>query len=92
MTRFCVTLATVTVGGTVGDLNRRGVLMGFGDVAGIGALKDALAITNRNLELVLAELQETNRVRLETVSTELRQVNQTLTALIEQGASINVAG
>jgi DNA-binding HxlR family transcriptional regulator len=64
--------------------------MGFGDVAGIGALKDALAITNRNLELVLAELQETNRVRLEDVSTELRKVNESLTALLDQGATINV--
>jgi hypothetical protein len=57
--------------------------MGFGDVAGIGALKDALAITNKNLELVLAELQETNRNRLETVAVELRQVNATLTAVLE---------
>lgn len=64
--------------------------MGFGDVAGIGALKDALAITNRNLELVLAELQETNRVRLDTVSVELQQVNATLTALLNRGATINV--
>ncbi|MDQ1632251.1 MAG: hypothetical protein QOJ32_104 [Frankiaceae bacterium] len=66
--------------------------MGFGDVAGIGALKDALAITNRNLELVLAELQETNRVRLDTVSVELKQVNATLAALLDQGATINVGG
>jgi hypothetical protein len=56
--------------------------MGFGDVAGIGALKDALAITNRNLELVLAELQETNRNRLELVATELQQVNVTLSAVL----------
>ena len=56
--------------------------MGFGDVAGIGALKDALAITNRNLELVLAELQETNRNRLESVTTELKQVNATLSAVL----------
>jgi hypothetical protein len=55
--------------------------MGF-DVAGIGALKDALAITNRNLELVLAELQETNRNRLELVATELKQVNVTLSAVL----------
>jgi hypothetical protein len=56
--------------------------MGFGDVAGIGALKEALTITNRNLELVLAELQETNRNRLETVARELRQVNVTLSAVL----------
>jgi hypothetical protein len=56
--------------------------MGFGDVAGIGALKDALAITNRNLELVLAELQETNRNRLELVATELKKVNVTLSAVL----------
>ena len=57
--------------------------MGFGDVAGIGALKDALAITNKNLELVLAELQETNRNRLDVVAVELRQVNETLTAVLK---------
>jgi hypothetical protein len=57
--------------------------MGFGDVAGIGALKDALAITNKNLELVLAELQETNRNRLDLIATELQQVNVTLTAVLE---------
>jgi predicted metal-dependent TIM-barrel fold hydrolase len=56
--------------------------MGF-DVAGIGALKDALAITNKNLELVLAELQETNRNRLELIGTELQQVNETLKAVLE---------
>jgi hypothetical protein len=56
--------------------------MGFGDVAGIGALKEALTITNRNLELVLAELQETNRTRLEAVTAELRQVNATLAAVL----------
>jgi hypothetical protein len=56
--------------------------MGFGDVAGIGALKEALTITNRNLELVLAELQETNRTRLEAVTEELRQVNAQLAAVL----------
>jgi hypothetical protein len=62
--------------------------MGFGDVAGIGALKEALTITNRNLELVLAELQETNRTRLEAVTEELRQVNVTLAAVLatQEGA------
>lgn len=57
--------------------------MGFGDVAGIGALKEALTITNQNLELVLAELKETNRTRLEAVTEELRQVNAQLAALVE---------
>jgi hypothetical protein len=61
--------------------------MGFGDVAGIGALKDALTITNHNLELVLAELQETNRVRLESVTAELRRVNELLTTLAVQGGA-----
>lgn len=60
--------------------------MGFGDVAGIGALKEALTITNRNLELVLAELQETNRNRLESVTEELRQVNATLAAVLASQA------
>ncbi|HSP39621.1 MAG TPA: hypothetical protein VLR26_17925 [Frankiaceae bacterium] len=55
--------------------------MGF-DMAGIGALKDALAITNKHLELVLAELKETNRNRLDVVAVELRQVNETLAAVL----------
>jgi hypothetical protein len=57
--------------------------MGFGDVAGIGALKEALQVTNKNLELVLAELQETNRQRLDLIATELQQVNVTLAAVLE---------
>lgn len=56
--------------------------MGFGDVAGIGALKEALTITNRNLELVLAELKETNQQRLELVASELQRVNNTLEAVL----------
>ena len=60
--------------------------MGLGDVAGIGALKEALTITNRNLELVLAELQETNRTRLDSVTEELRRVNTQLAALVEASA------
>jgi hypothetical protein len=65
--------------------------MGFGDVAGIGALKEALTITNRNLELVLAELQETNRLRLESVTAELRQMNANLKALLEADQVVNSA-
>jgi hypothetical protein len=65
--------------------------MGFGDVAGIGALKEALTITNRNLELVLAELQETNRLRLESVTAELRQMNANLKALLEAHQVVNSA-
>ena len=64
--------------------------MGFGDVAGIGALKEVLTITNRNLELVLAELQETNRNRLELVAEELRQVNSQLSALVAANATAGV--
>lgn len=64
--------------------------MGFGDVAGIGALKEALTITNRNLELVLAELKQTNGVQLEAVTKELRQVNAQLAAALE--AKVDPAG
>ena len=64
--------------------------MGFGDVAGIGALKEALTITNKNLELVLAELQETNRQRLEGVHGELRRLNAMLEAVLGSGSSAGV--
>src|SRR4051794_16963043 len=78
-----VTLSSVTIDG--------GVAMGLGDVAGIGALKEALTITNRNLELVLAELKETNRLRLESVTAELRQMNSNLKALLEADQAVNSA-
>ena len=45
------------------------------DLSGIGALLDALNTTNSLLADVLAELRETNAVRLELVATELRTLN-----------------
>lgn len=43
------------------------------DLSGVGALQDSLARTNDLLEQVLAELRETNGVRLEAVVEELRK-------------------
>jgi hypothetical protein len=57
------------------------------DISGIGQLKEALAITNKNLELVLAELQETNRQRLAEVTSELQRVNETLEGIRISGAA-----
>ncbi|GAB3665175.1 hypothetical protein GCM10027596_30900 [Nocardioides korecus] len=42
------------------------------NLSGIGAVQDALATTNELLAAVLAELQQTNAVRLEAVAEELR--------------------
>ena len=50
------------------------------DLSGIGALLDALNTTNSLLADVLAELRETNSVRLETVATELRTLNSSAPA------------
>ena len=47
------------------------------DLAGTAALQDALTRTNELLAAVLAELQETNAVRLEAVVAELRAQNDT---------------
>lgn len=62
--------------------------MALGDLAGIGQLRDALTVTNRNLELVLAELKETNRQRLESINSELQRVNASLETLLETGVVI----
>ncbi|MCW2848674.1 MAG: hypothetical protein JWR90_2648 [Marmoricola sp.] len=45
------------------------------DLSGVGALHDALTTTNSLLAAVLAELQETNSVRLEAIAEELRALN-----------------
>jgi ABC-type transporter Mla MlaB component len=45
------------------------------DLSGVGALQDALTTTNSLLADVLAELQETNSVRLEAIAEELRTLN-----------------
>ncbi|MCW2866266.1 MAG: hypothetical protein JWR20_454 [Marmoricola sp.] len=46
------------------------------NLSGIGAVQDALATTNELLAAVLAELQQTNAVRLEAVAVELRALKQ----------------
>jgi hypothetical protein len=45
---------------------------------GLGALHEVLNETNRLLAAVLAELEQTNNVRLEAMSAELRDLNQRL--------------
>jgi hypothetical protein len=45
------------------------------DLSGVGALQEALTTTNSLLADVLAELQETNSVRLEAIAQELRTLN-----------------
>ncbi|MDQ6648878.1 MAG: hypothetical protein M3Z02_01965 [Actinomycetota bacterium] len=52
--------------------------MPLGDLAGTGALRDALDLTNTHLAGVLDELRFTNRRALEAIATELRQVNKEL--------------
>jgi hypothetical protein len=59
--------------------------MALGDIAGIGQLKESLAVTNNHLEAVLRELQETNRIRLDRVTAELQRVNANLEAIREAG-------
>ena len=46
------------------------------DLAGTADLQTALVTTNRLLAEVLAELKETNGVRLEAVEAQLRQLNE----------------
>lgn len=66
--------------------------MAIRDLAGTGALQDALTTTNTHLVTtnthlfaVLGELQETNGQRLELVATELRSLNEKLERLLQQG-------
>jgi hypothetical protein len=46
------------------------------DLSGVGALQDALTTTNALLADVLAELKETNAVRLDEIAKELQALNQ----------------
>lgn len=46
------------------------------NLSGVGALQDALATTNALLADVLAELKETNSLRLQSIAEELRTLNQ----------------
>ena len=56
--------------------------MAIRDLAGTGALQDALTTTNTHLAAVLGELQETNGQRLELVAGELQQLNGKLDKLL----------
>ena len=60
----------------------RGIPMAIRDLAGTGALQDALATTNELLTAVLEELRETNSTRLQDVSAELREVSAKLDQLV----------
>ena len=57
--------------------------MAIRDLAGTGALQDALVTTNTHLAAVLAELQETNRQRLDQVAGELSSLNAKLDRLLQ---------
>jgi hypothetical protein len=57
--------------------------MAIRDLAGTGALQDALTTTNTHLAAVLGELQETNGQRLELVAGELHSLNDKLDRLLE---------
>jgi chromosome segregation ATPase len=72
--------------------------MAIRDLAGTGALQDALsttnsqlgdtnsqlATTNTHLAAVLSELQETNGQRLELLATELHSLNDKVDRLLER--------
>lgn len=65
--------------------------MAIRDLAGTGALQDALTTTNSSLEItnthlaaVLGELQETNGQRLELVASELQSLNAKLDELLKR--------
>ena len=59
--------------------------MAIRDLAGTGALQEALTTTNEHLALVLVELQKTNEDRLADVSAQLRSLNEKVDRLISQG-------
>lgn len=59
--------------------------MAIRDLAGTGALQEALTTTNEHLAQVLAELQKTNEDRLADVSEQLRSLNEKVDRLISQG-------
>ena len=57
--------------------------MAIRDLAGTGALQDALTTTNTHLAAVLAELQKTNEQRLDQVAGELSSLNAKLDRLLQ---------
>jgi hypothetical protein len=56
--------------------------MALRDLAGLGALQDALGETNTHLVAVLNELRETNAQRLDQIATELRDLNSKIDRLV----------
>ena len=56
--------------------------MAIRDLAGTGALQEALQTTNTLLAAVLVELQETNGQRLQVVADEVRSLNDKLDRLL----------
>lgn len=61
--------------------------MAIRDLAGTGALQEALTTTNEHLALVLAELQKTNEERLADVSAQLRSLNEKVDQLVKQASA-----
>ena len=58
--------------------------MAIRDLAGTGALQDALLETNTLLAGVLKELQQTNGQRLELIATELARLNDKVDVALRQ--------
>ena len=56
--------------------------MGLKDLAGTGALEEALKTTNAHLGAVLDELRTTNNERLDALSRELRTLNDKIDRLV----------
>lgn len=56
--------------------------MAIRDLAGTGALQEALTITNQHLEAVLAELKRTNDDRLREISEQLQALNERVDRLV----------
>ena len=57
------------------------------NLSGIGAVQDALTITNKLLAEVLAELKETNSNRLAALDTQLAALNESLEKLAADTAA-----
>lgn len=57
--------------------------MGLKDLAGTGALEEALTRTNTHLQAVLDELRTTNNERLTDMAEELRSLNTKIDRLVD---------
>jgi hypothetical protein len=56
--------------------------MAIRDLAGTGALQEALTTTNEHLEAVLAELRRTNDERLRDISEQMQMLNDRVDQLV----------